>query len=75
MVARDGRPISFLSIIPLYTDELQFKLDKGTDALLGLFDKAGVNELLNPTRPSVVTTSPRRRMIKWSNLLSRKTRR
>jgi|HubBroStandDraft_6_1064221.scaffolds.fasta_scaffold2962661_2 hypothetical protein len=34
MVARDGRPISFLSIIPLYTDELQFKLDKGTDALL-----------------------------------------
>lgn len=75
MVARDGRPISFLSVIPLYADELQFKLDKGTDALLDLLDKAGVNELLDPTRPSVVTTSPIRRKIKWSNLLSRKTRR
>jgi hypothetical protein len=75
MVARDGRPISFLSIIPLYTDELQFKLDKGTDALLGSFDKAGVNELLDPARPSVVPASPPKRVFKWSNLRSRKTRR
>jgi hypothetical protein len=73
MIARDGRPISFLSVIPLYTDELQFKLDKGTDALLDLFDKARVNELLDPSRPSLVPAAPPKRVSRWSNLLSRKT--
>jgi hypothetical protein len=74
MVAHDGRSISFLTVIPLYRDELQFKLDNGTSRLLDLFDEARVNELLDPARPSVVPPPPPKRMFPWSNLLSRKTR-
>jgi hypothetical protein len=75
MAAHDGRLISFLSIIPLYSGELRFALDKGFNALLDLFDEAGVNELLDPTRPSLVPGKPPKRTFPWSNLLSRKTRR
>jgi hypothetical protein len=75
MAAHDGRLISFLSIIPLYSGELRFALDKGFNALLDLFDEAGVNELLDPTRPSLVSGKPPKRTFPWSNLLSRKTRR
>ena len=74
MIAHDGRSISFFSIIPLYDDELQFKLDHGNDALLDLFDAMRVTELLDPTRPSVVPSNPPKRMFSWPNLLFRKTR-
>lgn len=74
MAAHDGRSISFLTIIPLYSEELQLALDKGFSALLDLFDEARVNELLDPTRPSLVPAAPPKRVFKWSNLLSRKTR-
>jgi hypothetical protein len=73
LTAHDGRSISFLTIIPLYADELKFTLDKGFNALLDLFDEARVNELLDPARPSVVPANPPKRVFKWSNLLSRKT--
>jgi Suppressor of fused protein (SUFU) len=75
MTAHDGRSISFLTIIPLYSGELQLALDKGFTALLDLFDEARVNELLDPARPSLVPAKPPKRTFKWSNLLSRKTRR
>ena len=74
MAAHDGRSISFLTIIPLYSGELRFALDKGFSALLDLFDEARINELLDPTRPSLVPATPPKRVFKWSNLLSRKTR-
>jgi Suppressor of fused protein (SUFU) len=74
MVAHDRRSISFLTVIPLYRDELQFKLDNGTDRLLDLFDEARVNELFNPTRPSLIAPVPPKWTFPWSNLLSRKTR-
>jgi hypothetical protein len=75
MTAHDGRLISFLTIIPLHSGELQLALDKGFTALLDLFDEARVNELLDPARPSLVPAKPPKRTFKWSNLLSRKTRR
>jgi hypothetical protein len=52
------REISVLGVIPLHADEMQLKLDQGTDALYDLLDEAGVTEILDPQRPSVV---PRRR--------------
>ncbi len=58
MTAHDGRLINFLTIIPLYADELQFALDKGFNALLDMFEEEYVTELLDPSRPSVVPTSP-----------------
>ena len=62
MAAHDGRLVSFLTIIPLYSGELRFALDKGFNALLDLFDEAGVNELLDPTRPSLVPGKPPKRI-------------
>ena len=49
-----GRHINVLAVIPLHADELDLKLDKGTDALLDLLDRAELSELLNPGRASVV---------------------
>jgi hypothetical protein len=53
------RRIHFFGVIPLHADEMQLKLDQGAPALLELFDKARVCEILDPTRPSVVPR-PRR---------------
>jgi hypothetical protein len=75
MVAHDGRSISFLTIIPLYSGELQLALDKGFNALLRLLSEGHVNELLDPTRPSLVSATPPKRTLPWSNSTSRKTRR
>jgi hypothetical protein len=74
MVAHDGRSISFLTIIPLYSGELRLALDQGFNALLRLLNQAHINELLDPTRPSLVAAVPPKRTFPWSNLLSRKTR-
>ncbi len=44
------KKIHFLSIIPIYTEEMHFKLEQGTEALYDLFDRHNVSELLDPTR-------------------------
>jgi hypothetical protein len=74
LVAHDGQPISFLTIIPLYADELRYTLDNGRGPLFDRLDEARVNELLDPTRPSVVPAPPLKQAFKWPNLLFRKTR-
>ncbi len=48
------KTIWFYSVIPLYSKEMKYKLDKGSDALEELFDKNKVSELLNPKRPSII---------------------
>jgi hypothetical protein len=58
LVRPDG-PINFYGVIALHRDEMELKLKKGADALGELLDGAGVTELVNPERPSVVV--PRRR--------------
>jgi hypothetical protein len=62
LIAPDGfetlrlgeRVIQFLAVIPLHRDEMQLKLDKGLDKLFDRLDEAGVTEILDPERPSVV---------------------
>ena len=46
--------INFYGVVPLYEDEMDFKLEKGTEALFDLFDEHEVTELVAPDRPSVV---------------------
>jgi len=46
----DGRRINFYAVVPLYPEELQLKLTRGTTALLDRFDLVGVSELLDPQR-------------------------
>jgi hypothetical protein len=47
------RTVNFLAVVALHADEMQAKLDHGVEVLLNPFGEAGVNELVDPTRPSV----------------------
>ncbi len=58
--ASDGRKITFLCIVPLYREEMDYKLKKGTDALVDRFDKAGVDDIIHQQRPNACRSSRRR---------------
>ncbi|WP_220498234.1 suppressor of fused domain protein [Rhodopirellula sp. JC639] len=49
----EEKSIYFLAAIPLYQNEMDFKLKYGTENLLKRFDKAGYNEVLDPNRKDV----------------------
>ena len=49
----EDKTIHFLSFIPLYKEEMQFKLDKGMSALYDKFDENDLSELLNIDRPNL----------------------
>jgi hypothetical protein len=49
----DGRVVQFASVIPIYRDEMEFKLRHGAAALFERLRAAGVTDLLNTKRPSV----------------------
>ena len=51
--------IALLGVIALYSEEMQLKLDEGTDALHDRLDEGDVSEMLEIRRPSVAP--PRRR--------------
>jgi suppressor of fused protein SUFU len=53
---KQGRRVALYSLLPLYADELELKLAQGTNALYDGFDRIGVTELVDPARPSVLTT-------------------
>ena len=42
--------ISVLSMIPLYAEEMDYKLKKGTEALLDKFDKYNISEVVDINR-------------------------
>lgn len=57
----EDKRILFYALIPLFEDEMNFKLQEGNDALLELFDQHNVTELVNVNRRSVVGQSTGRR--------------
>ncbi|HEY6828437.1 MAG TPA: suppressor of fused domain protein [Gemmatimonadaceae bacterium] len=50
----NGQVIRFWNVLPLYRDEMDFKLRKGVDALLDRFDDARVSDIVDPARPSAL---------------------
>jgi Suppressor of fused protein (SUFU) len=48
-----GKTVHFFCLVPLYEDEMKFKLKVGSDELVDRLDDAGVTELLDIDRPSV----------------------
>jgi hypothetical protein len=50
----DGRTINFLAVLPLLPPELEFARKLDSDSLEEKLFEAGVTELLNPNRPSVI---------------------
>lgn len=55
MRRKDGNKVSFLAAVPIYSDEMDFKLAHGEEALVEKLDKAGVTEILDITRASAVS--------------------
>jgi hypothetical protein len=53
-VEHEGRSLNVLGVLPLYEDEMKFKLKRGTEALFTLFDQAGLTDVVDVARPSVV---------------------
>jgi hypothetical protein len=53
-LAVGDRAIHFYSAIALHTDEMNYKLKHGTEKLIELLAPAGVSELLDVNRPSVI---------------------
>lgn len=51
----DGRLINIYSIVPLYRDELEYKLEHGLDALLQKMEEAEMTDVVEPGRKSVVS--------------------
>ena len=47
------KTIYFFSVVPIYRQEMQLKLDHGTEALLDRLDRANVTELIDPRRKNV----------------------
>ena len=52
-----NKTIYFWALIPLYEEEMRFKLDHGLDPLLDRLDAGNVNELLNIKRKNVCRRS------------------
>ncbi len=46
----EGKTICFFALIPLYREEMEFKLKRGLEELLGKLDRRGVTELIDPNR-------------------------
>ncbi|HET7230202.1 MAG TPA: suppressor of fused domain protein [Longimicrobium sp.] len=53
MMLPSGQRVNFLCMVPLYTEELELKVERGSVVLLELFDQHGVNELIRPGRVNV----------------------
>lgn len=48
-----NKNIEFFSIVPLFTEEMNLKLAKGSDALLEKFDKHGISDIIDIKRKNV----------------------
>ena len=43
LIMPSGKTINFYEIVPLYPEELQYKIENGADALFELFEKKGIS--------------------------------
>ena len=53
MPSIEGQAVQFASVIPIYRDEMEFKLAHGANALLDRLRTAGATDVLDVTRRSV----------------------
>ncbi|HIE4564155.1 TPA: suppressor of fused domain protein [Stenotrophomonas maltophilia] len=53
LALEDGKVISFMTIIPLYPEEMELKLKKGAEALLDRFDAKNIQDVIEPGRVNV----------------------
>ncbi len=53
LAAKDGNEISFLAVYPVYDEEMEIKLQYGSDTLIDLFAATGVTDLIDISRANV----------------------
>ncbi|WP_294995533.1 suppressor of fused domain protein [uncultured Stenotrophomonas sp.] len=53
LVLDDGRTIAFMTLMPLYPEEMDLKLKKGAEALLDRFDAKDIQDVIEPGRTNV----------------------
>jgi hypothetical protein len=63
----DGTVVDFWALYPLYADEMNYKLEHGLDALIDKFEAAGVSDIVDIHRPSVIG-EPKPTRKKWFGL-------
>jgi hypothetical protein len=51
-IKSNDKTINIYSMIPLYQEEMDYKLKYGTDGLLSKFDKFGIREIIDINRPN-----------------------
>lgn len=49
----EEKTVHFFSLVPIYGEEMDFKLRKGAQPLIELLLRSGVNEVINPKRKNV----------------------
>lgn len=54
LTTKDGTEINFYALIPIYKEEMEYKLEEGTDALLDHFDDEVMTEVIDINRPCMV---------------------
>ena len=50
---KDGTLINFYSLIPIYPEEMELKLEEGVDTLLELLDDNNITEVIDIHRKNV----------------------
>lgn len=53
LYTKDGKRISFYTLVPLYREEMSFKMEHGVDALLDLFDKNKIDDTIVIDRKNI----------------------
>jgi len=53
LTAAPGKDVHFFSLLPLYKEEMDFKLNQGAEPLFEKLEAAGIDELLRPDRKNV----------------------
>ncbi len=53
LVIDENKTIAFFSVVPLYDEEMNLKLKKGTDPILARFEKWGINDIIDIERRNV----------------------
>lgn len=53
MDTQDRQPVNFLSVVPVYAEEMDFLLDKGFDALFSELAGWGFNRVVDESRPNI----------------------
>ncbi len=54
LICKDGTQINFLWAIPMYEEEIEYKLQEGFEAMMDLFAEVNFPRVLDPERPNYI---------------------